>query len=103
MANLDGHRSAERRSVAYHRRIAQKLLHRPELVQEVRAKLYRAAAGERPDHYAERWKALLDRPLDELVAFMISDSPEARDCRQSSPFAGLLTPTERWEVWKTVL
>jgi len=43
----------------------------------------------------------LDGPKTDLVAFLISDSQEARDYRQASPFAGALSARERWDLWRT--
>jgi hypothetical protein len=97
VAELVGHRSAERRSIAYHRCVADKIQRQPELLNRARERLSRLSS-----HYAALWNARLEGPLGDLVEFMVSDSPEARDCRQSSPFVGLLTARERWIIWKAV-
>lgn len=49
-------------------------------------------------YYLNRWQNLLQGPLDEFLAFMVSSFQEARDMRQCSPFAGLLSPRERWGI-----
>jgi hypothetical protein len=41
-------------------------------------------------------------PLDELIAFMVSDDPVSAEFRQSSPFAGALGARERWQLWRDV-
>ncbi len=54
-------------------------------------------------HYAHGWRRLLDGPKADLLAFLVSDSQEARDFRQASPFAGALSPRERWDLWRTAV
>lgn len=41
-------------------------------------------------------------PLDDLIAFMVSNDPVAMDFRQASPFAGALGARERWQLWRDV-
>lgn len=43
----------------------------------------------------DAWEALLDGPLDLLLDVLVSRSPRAVELRQNSPFAGVLTNTER--------
>lgn len=101
---LDGHRTAERRSLAYHRRVAEHLAQRPQLRHKALEKVTRlldlAPTTASNTHYATGWKKLLEGPLDELIAFLTDDSQTARDYRQSSPFAGALDPKERWNLWR---
>ena len=47
--------------------------------------------------YAE-WREILTRPLEEICALLISQSESARRLRQNSPFAGVLTAREVWDV-----
>ena len=47
--------------------------------------------------YAE-WRAILERPLVEVGELLSSDSEEARRLRQNSPFAGVLSAGEVWEL-----
>lgn len=100
----DGHRTAERRSLAYHRHIAERVAQQPELRQKALDKVNKlldaASTSGSSSHYAAGWKKLLEGPLDELIAFLTVDSQTARDYRQSSPFAGALDPRERWKLWR---
>jgi hypothetical protein len=104
MATLDGHRTAELRSLAYHRRVAEKLRTDPSLIRRARegleGRLKQLGADSVRAHYARGWHRLLSGPLDELIAFMISDDSVSRDFRQSSPFAGALGARERWRLWR---
>lgn len=53
-------------------------------------------------HSAERWldewERLLDGPLVPLLTTLTSPSPRARELRQNSPFAGVLSESERQQV-----
>jgi hypothetical protein len=48
--------------------------------------------------WVHQWQALLDGPTDQLVEVLTSPDERARVLRQSSPFAGVLSPRERWAV-----
>lgn len=47
--------------------------------------------------YAE-WRNLLHHPLEEICAVLTSESEEGRRLRQNSPFAGVLSAREVWEI-----
>ncbi len=96
-----GHRTSERRSLALHRVIAERL--DKGMVEEARERVERLAA-ERHLHrrYAERWRELLSRPIAEIAATITADNQEGRDLRQSSPFAGVLNEQERRRIIETV-
>lgn len=47
--------------------------------------------------YAE-WQQILQLPLDEICEVLSSQSEEAQRLRQNSPFAGVLTAREVWEI-----
>lgn len=103
MARLQGHRTAELRSLAYHRRVAEKLSADPGLLERASAKVDAALGPARSalaPHYAHGWRRLLDGPKADLLAFLVSDGQEARDLRQASPFAGALSARERWDLWR---
>lgn len=57
-----------------------------------------SGAGEPAMRWLARWEALLGGPLEELLGALEDGSPEGRSLRQCSPFAGLLTPSQRWGV-----
>jgi hypothetical protein len=93
------HRLAERRSLAYHRAIAARLT--PEIVAHARANLDRAAAAATTDpRYLAAWRTLLERPLPDLAAALCADDELMRDLRQATPLAGVLSPRERWRLWR---
>jgi len=97
----DGHRTAERRALAYHRLIAGRLDRG--MVEEAKERIERLAAdGHLHPRYAEDWRALLARPVDEIAAAISADTQEGNDLRQNSPFAGVLNEQERWRIIETV-
>lgn len=99
--DLGGHRRAELRALAYHRVVATRLEDR--LVDDVRRRLARwRAEGKIDDRYAQRWEQVLGKPLGTIRRVIAQDTPEARDLRQSSPFAGTLTEQERRRILELV-
>lgn len=53
--------------------------------------------------WLDEWDALLDGPLEQVLANLVSPSPKGRELRQNMPFAGLLNESERIAVldaWK---
>jgi hypothetical protein len=96
-AGRDRHALAELRSLAYHRAVAQRLDRR--MVDEARQVLWRwRSAGTIDPTYADRWANVLAGPLPEVRVVLGADTPHARDLRQNSPFAGLLSETERRKI-----
>ncbi|MCB1125518.1 MAG: hypothetical protein KDM81_03410 [Verrucomicrobiae bacterium] len=47
--------------------------------------------------YAE-WRAILKRPVEDICATLLAETQEGRRLRQNSPFAGVLSPGEVWEI-----
>lgn len=96
-----GHRTAERRALAFHRVVADRL--NEELVAGASERLRGLQRHGRIDPYnAERWRALLALSLPALAAAMVEDSQEARDLRQNTPFAGSLDELERRQIVELV-
>jgi hypothetical protein len=88
------HRPAELQSLAYHRLVAERL--NEELIEEVRRRLERWKRDDRVDpRWAARWDRVLAGSADEIAKAISSDSKNARELRQTSPFAGVLTEQER--------
>jgi hypothetical protein len=96
-----GHGRAERRSLAYHRALA-KRLRRP-MVDEARQTAWKwREQGKLDPRYAEQWEALLRAPLPEIRRAIAADTPSARDLRQTSPFAGMLSEPERRRILEEI-
>jgi hypothetical protein len=96
-----GHRTSERRSLALHRVVAERL--DESLVEEARERVERLAReGHLHPRYAERWRELLSLPTPELAATIVTDDQAGRDLRQNGPFAGVLNEQERRRIIETV-
>lgn len=96
------HRVIEARSLAMHCLIAQKIAADPALLNIARRNIaaWRARYGESPPRALDEWQALLERPWPEIAALIIDPGEAAARLRQSSPFAGVLTPAERQRVYE---
>jgi hypothetical protein len=95
-----GHRRIDQRSLALHRAIAEKLRADPGLLQVARDNLERwSFRNSRPQPYWDAWRELLDRPLEAVLALLVEDSERMTALRQASPFAGVLSPAERWAIY----
>jgi hypothetical protein len=96
------HSEIDQVSLELARRVAERLRLRPELLAFAQANLVRwseqnASAPSLLRCYAE-WQKILTRPVEEICTLLCSESDNAQRLRQNSPFAGVLTSTEVWEV-----
>jgi hypothetical protein len=46
------------------------------------------------------WLNILDLPWEQIRAMLLDNSEEGRRLRQSDPFCGILTPQERWAIYR---
>lgn len=100
-ATPQGHRTSERRSLAFHRVVVERLDTR--MVEEARERVEGlVAGGHLHPRYAERWRELLSQSLAEIGAAIVADDAAGRDLRQNSPFAGVLNEQERRRIIETV-
>lgn len=90
-------------SLAMHRRIADRLKRDPDaVIGKALANLHQWMAR-RQDSAEEpvfrEWLDLLTRiPAGDIAEFIVSETEEAARLRQSSPFAGVLSPREVWTI-----
>jgi hypothetical protein len=92
------HEWIDRRSLALHEAVAAKLEAQPQLIDIARRNLERWLTVN-PAAALVEWRRILDSaPLPDVLALLRSSSEEAVRLRQSSPFAGLLTPEERGRI-----
>ena len=88
------HRVAEIQSLVYHRIVAERL--DEDLVEAARRRLDRQRRDGRIDpRWAAEWERVLELPIERIAQRIGSDTPRARELRQTSPFAGVLTEQER--------
>lgn len=95
------HQMAEALSLEYHRAIAQHLRERTDLLRAAQERVHNwLVSGCVHKYYAESWHRVLGGPLPEILALLTDESENARALRQVSPFAGALSPRERWSIWR---
>ena len=95
------HRILDARSLTMHCRIARKIDANPALLEIPKRNLKRwrqNRAGPIAMYLCE-WQQILNKPWPEVAAFITSFSDDAVRLRQSSPFAGVLTPKDRKQVY----
>lgn len=99
--DADGHDRADRRALAYHRAVA-RCLNRAK-VDEALHRVWRwRDEGKLDPRYAEAWERVLARPVAEVRRKLGEDSDDARDLRQNTPFAGMLSEAERRRILERV-
>ena len=95
------HRILDARSLAMHCRIVQKISRDPRLLDKARENLKRWSAKSKRQgpRYLREWADILDRPWPEIAALITDMSEEATRLRSSAPFAGILSPAEREQIY----
>jgi len=96
-----GHRTAELRSIAMHRLIAERL--NDEILDQARQRLdWLACNNHIHPSWEAQWRELIDLPCSQIKALLVEDSQHMRDMRQSTPFVGVLSEEERWRIIREV-
>jgi hypothetical protein len=99
-----GHEYQDQVSFELARRVAVGLPEHPEWLELARANLNRWSQlnSNSPSLlrcYAE-WRDLLALPLVEIQGILLSETGEGQRLRQNSPFAGVLSAREVWDIKK---
>ncbi len=97
---MKDHRLIDARSLAFDRLTAAKIGANPAIVEHARATLARwlGTCSPRTRSALLEWQAILEGPHEELLALLASTDERAARLRQSSPFAGVLSPAERTAI-----
>lgn len=102
-SRLEGHAANDAVNLAYHKAIATKLRSEPAVLDRARLRVPGwLNEGTVSAYYAELWDQALAGSMDDLLAVLADRSERATAMRQVSPFAGALTPQERWAIWRRV-
>lgn len=82
--------------------IAQKVAADPALIDVARRNVetWSARYGNSPPRALEEWRTILKRSWPEIAAAMTDPGETGTRLRQSSPFAGVLTASERRRVYE---
>lgn len=95
------HHGIDERSLAMARAIVARIDADPERrgLEHARAVLARWLER-RPHPTLQEWQRLLQGPWEEIRQVLLDPSEEGRRLRQCDPFCGILTPRERWEIYR---
>jgi len=64
-------------------------------------RLWKKTADPETKLLLRRWKLILMTwPPDEILEFLVAETPQSAALRRCSPFCGILTPTEIASVWQ---
>jgi hypothetical protein len=101
-APYSSHRLLEARSLAMHALIAAKIARDPKLLDIARGNLkrWRSRWSSSPPAWFREWTAALQQPWPQIAALITEPSESAARLRQSSPFAGVLSPLERTRIYE---
>lgn len=91
------HRRLDQRSLAMHQAVVEKIRRDPAIIEQALRNLARWETSA-PGPWIKEWRSLLQGSRDELLGFMVEQSERADRLRQSSPFAGALSPLERRRI-----
>jgi hypothetical protein len=94
------HSFLDRRSLAFHVAIAEKLRADPKLLEKVRDRLGVMLSDDRVsistrDAYREWLEVIEQHSLEEVLTLLVDPSEEGTRLRQATPFAGILSRAER--------
>jgi len=99
------HEKIDRRSIALHRAVSEKLRENPSLVQDVVKRIDKQLSlgsvhSATTKFWLKCWKELIEsRSVEELCTLLVSPSEEMTRMRQSTPFVNVLSQEERRRVF----
>ena len=95
------HELAEARSLALHHAVAARLREQPALLDAARARVeaWRRDGSVAP-FYASAWADVLAGDLEAVAAALVAPGERATALRQVTPFAGVVDPRTRWQIWR---
>lgn len=89
------------RSLEIHKLIAKKIEKEPYLVKKAIANIDNWKKNNKnPQPYLDEWVTHIDKGLEHLLMFLVSETDEAQRLRSSSPFVGIITKDERVKIFK---
>ncbi len=99
--NMKSHELIENRSLEIARRIVAKIDADPRHTGVEKARLVCKRWIEQGTCRSVReWESILKLPWLRIKAILLDTSEEGRRLRQSNPFCGILTPEERWNIYR---
>lgn len=53
-----------------------------------------------PNTYLDRWRKILESPWEQIRRMLLDSSEIGTSLRQCNPFCGVLSPQERWDIYR---
>lgn len=95
------HRYIDERSRALARAVSERIDRDPDHRGLEQARSVCCRWLEKQDHPGVReWLEILRRPWEEVRAVLLDESEYGVRMRQNTPFCGILTPRERWDIYR---
>jgi len=97
------HELHDRRSLAIHQLIAERIRADPSLLDRARARVteWQRSCTMNPK-YPSAWAALLDGSVEKLIEVLLDPGEAATELRHVSPFAGIVDVETRNRIWRDV-
>lgn len=48
----------------------------------------------------DKWQEILGKDWKDIRAILLKESEESAQLRQNNPFCGIISPRERWEIYR---
>ena len=100
ISTMRTHQEIDRRSLEMVRRIVARIDADPERQGLAHAKRVCERWVAQGILSAREWLTLLEKPWEEVRAILLDESDEGQRLRQTDPFCGILTPEERWQIYR---
>jgi hypothetical protein len=98
---MKSHRDIDRRSLALMEAVAEKIDQDPEKKGLEKARRVCARWVEMHDNpYLKQWQSILTESWEDIKKILLDKSEEANALRQCNPFCGILSPRERWNIYR---
>ena len=100
---MKSHEQIDRRSLALAQAVADAIDRDPSGIGLERARATcRRWYQETPSPAVAEWGRILELEWEAIRPRLLDPGEEGRRLRQSSPFCGILSPRERWEIYRRV-
>ncbi len=96
------HQEIERRSLALARAVVE-IIDRDSERKGIRKAQENCSRWYRESHAPAiaEWREILKRDWPHVRKLLLDDSDQGRRLRQSSPFCGVLSPRQRWDIYRS--
>jgi hypothetical protein len=98
---MKSHGQIDLRSLALARAIVETIDRDPERMGlETATQVCQRWYRESPNPAVAEWLGILERGWEQVRSVLLDPGEEGIRLRQSNPFCGILTPTERWRIYR---